>query len=101
MASQSERQPLQRLLSKALRAPNCVHSQDGGAVLALAIHCESHLKGNRQGASVLQYQVSSNFFAGLFVQAGFSNVQAPRPNDYTPQPDWNCSHEAWGFQYQK
>ena len=38
--SQPERPPLKQLLKQALRAPNYIHTQDGGAVLALALHCE-------------------------------------------------------------
>lgn len=76
MANNPERPLLHELLVKAVRSPNCIHTQDGGAVLALAIHC-------------------------LFVQAGFTNVSHARGSSYLPQPDWNRNPDAWVFQYRK
>ncbi|KAL3145090.1 hypothetical protein ABBQ38_001701 [Trebouxia sp. C0009 RCD-2024] len=75
MTAPTQRPPLRQLLSKAVKAPDRIQTQDGGAVLALSIHC-------------------------LFAQAGFTTVQATA-SDYAPQPDWNSSHEAWAFQYKK
>ena len=40
MTAQTQRPPLRHLLSEAFKAPNCVLTQDGGAILALSIHCE-------------------------------------------------------------
>ncbi|KAA6417967.1 MAG: hypothetical protein FRX49_12049 [Trebouxia sp. A1-2] len=76
MAEATQRPPLQELLRKAVRAPDRIHTQDGGAVLALAVHC-------------------------LFVEAGFTNVDYVRGSPYQPEPEWNRSHDAWIFRYKK
>ncbi|DBB03414.1 hypothetical protein WJX82_008235 [Trebouxia sp. C0006] len=76
MADTAQPPPLQELLRKAVRAPDCIHTQDGGAVLALAVHC-------------------------LFIEAGFTNVDYVRGSPYHPDPEWNRSHDAWIFQYKK
>ena len=96
MTAQIQRPPLQQLLSEAFNAPNCIHTQDGGAVLALSIHCKIGCTSR-----FCPITASSNCCAGLFVQAGFTTLQTLRPNGYTPQPHWNSSREAWTFQYKK
>lgn len=75
MAEAPER-PLQELLSEAVRAPNSIHTQDGGAVLALAVHC-------------------------LFIEAGFTNVDHRRGSPYPPDSEWNRSPDAWIFRYKR
>ena len=40
MVDASERPTVQELLGKAIPAPREIHTQDGGAVLALAVHCK-------------------------------------------------------------
>lgn len=71
--SSADRPPLEQLLGKAVKSPSHVYTKDGGAVLALSLHC-------------------------LFVQSGFKNVHA---REYTPQMDWNRSPDAWVFQYRR
>lgn len=100
MTAQNQRPPLQQLLSEAFNAPNCIHTQDGGAVLALSIHCK--IGCVRECTSRFgPITASSKCCAGLFVQAGFTSLQTLRPNGYTPQPHWDSSREAWTFQYKK
>ena len=100
MTAQSQRPPLQQLLSEAVTAPSCIYTEDGGAVLALSIHCETACVRECPGRSC-HFKTSRKCCAGLFVQAGFTNLQTLRLNDYIPQPNWNCSREAWTFQYRK
>ena len=38
---------------------------------------------------------------GLFIEAGFTNVDYVRGSPYHPDPEWNRSHDAWIFQYKK
>ena len=45
--SSADRPPLEQLLGKAVRSPSHVYSNDGGAVLALSLHCEFIFKRAR------------------------------------------------------
>ena len=103
--SSTERPPLQRLLSKAVRAPNCIHTDDGGAVLALSLHCKllMNLCRASSGActpALWRDRCSIVGYVGLFIEAGFTN-NLKRGKPYPPQKDWNRNRDAWIFQYTK
>lgn len=72
------REPLAALLTKALESPNLVRSKDGGAALALVLHC-------------------------LLVADGFAQLDArgrPQPGVYQPPKDWATRFtDEWVFTY--